>query len=200
MQEMRVQFLGREDPLEEKKATHSRNPAWKIAWTKKLGRLQSMRSQRNQTQLSNCNNNNITLKRFTYSQRKEIIRGWGPLGSILEFCPLYFLSPSTSKAVKRCWMRTRSSTLRATSKLSHLRFFRSINVFDAFMYSFSWNKYWRSTTSLALCQELEIHDEQETYDPYPCLVGKMNQINTKCETVCSTSVKNVSYTVLWKPI
>ena len=40
------------------------------------------------------------------------------------------------------------------------------------MYSFSWNKYWRSTTSLALCQVLEIHDEQGIYDPYPCLGGK----------------------------
>ena len=40
------------------------------------------------------------------------------------------------------------------------------------MYSFSWNKYWRSTTSLALCQVLEIHDEQGIYDPYPCLGGE----------------------------
>ena len=102
MQEMRVQFLGREDPVEEEKATHSRTLAWKIVWTKKLGRLQSMTSQKSQTQLSNCNNNNnnITPKCFTYSQGKEIIRGWGSLGSILEFCPLYFLSPSTSKVVE----------------------------------------------------------------------------------------------------
>ena len=49
MQEMRVQFLGREDPLEEEKATHSRIPAWKMAWTEKLGRLQSMRSQESDT-------------------------------------------------------------------------------------------------------------------------------------------------------
>ena len=33
MQEMRVQFLGQEDPLEEKMATHSSILALKIPWT-----------------------------------------------------------------------------------------------------------------------------------------------------------------------
>ena len=37
---------GREDPLEEGKATHSSILAWKIPWTEKPGRLQSMGSQR----------------------------------------------------------------------------------------------------------------------------------------------------------
>ena len=41
-----VQFLGQEDPLEEKMATHSSILAWKIPWTEKSGRLQSMGSQR----------------------------------------------------------------------------------------------------------------------------------------------------------
>ena len=46
MQEMRVRSLGREDPLEEEMATHSCILAWRIPWTKKLGGLQSMGSQR----------------------------------------------------------------------------------------------------------------------------------------------------------
>ena len=46
MQEMQVQFLGREDPLEEGMVTHSSILAWKIPWTEEPGRLQSMRSQR----------------------------------------------------------------------------------------------------------------------------------------------------------
>ena len=46
MQESRVQSLGREDPLEEETATHSRTLAWKIPWTEDPGRLQSMGSQR----------------------------------------------------------------------------------------------------------------------------------------------------------
>jgi len=32
-QEMKVQFLGREDPLEEGMTTHSRILAWRIPWT-----------------------------------------------------------------------------------------------------------------------------------------------------------------------
>ena len=37
MQETQVQSLGREDPLEEEMATHSRIFAWKIPWTEKPG-------------------------------------------------------------------------------------------------------------------------------------------------------------------
>ena len=40
--EMRVQFLGWEDPLEEEMATHSSILAWKISWTEERGGLQSM--------------------------------------------------------------------------------------------------------------------------------------------------------------
>ena len=39
MQEIRVQSLGREDPLEKEMATHSSTLAWKIAWTEEDGRL-----------------------------------------------------------------------------------------------------------------------------------------------------------------
>ena len=46
MQETRVRSLGWEDPLEKEMATHSRTLAWKIPWTEKPGRLQSMGSQR----------------------------------------------------------------------------------------------------------------------------------------------------------
>ena len=38
-------ILGQEDPLEEGMATHSGILAWRIPWTEKPGRLQSMRSQ-----------------------------------------------------------------------------------------------------------------------------------------------------------
>ena len=43
---MQVQFLGLEDPLEEGTAIHSSIFAWRIPWTKELGRLQSIGSQR----------------------------------------------------------------------------------------------------------------------------------------------------------
>ena len=45
-QEMGVQSLGREDPLEKEMATHSSSLAWKIPWMVEAGRLQSMGLQR----------------------------------------------------------------------------------------------------------------------------------------------------------
>ena len=46
MQEIRVQSLGREDPLEKEMVTHSSILAWRIPRTEEPGRLQSMESQR----------------------------------------------------------------------------------------------------------------------------------------------------------
>ena len=45
MQETRVRFLGWEDTLEKEMATHCNILAWRIPWTEKPGRLQSMGSQ-----------------------------------------------------------------------------------------------------------------------------------------------------------
>ena len=45
-QEMQIQSLGQEDPLEEEMAIHSSILAWETPRTVKLGRLQSMGSQR----------------------------------------------------------------------------------------------------------------------------------------------------------
>ena len=46
MRETWVRSLGREDPLEKGKATHSGTLVWKIPWTEKPGRLQSIGLQR----------------------------------------------------------------------------------------------------------------------------------------------------------
>ena len=46
VQEIWVQSLGQEDPLEKEMTTHSSTLAWKIPWMEELGRLQSMGSQR----------------------------------------------------------------------------------------------------------------------------------------------------------
>ena len=46
MQEMWVQSLGQEDPLEEEMATRSNILAWEIPWTEEPGGLQSMGLQR----------------------------------------------------------------------------------------------------------------------------------------------------------
>ena len=55
MQEMWVGSLGQKDPLEEEMtvmAILSSILAWEIPWTEEPGGLQSMRSQKNWTQLS----------------------------------------------------------------------------------------------------------------------------------------------------
>ena len=46
MQEMQVQFLGREDSLEEKLATHASILTWEIPWVEETDRLQSTGLQR----------------------------------------------------------------------------------------------------------------------------------------------------------
>ena len=51
-QEVQVQSLGQEDPLEKGMATHSSILAWRIPWTEEPGGLQSMGSQRVRHNLS----------------------------------------------------------------------------------------------------------------------------------------------------
>ena len=46
MQETWVQFLGREDSMEEGMAIHSSILAWRIPWTEEPGGIQSMGSRR----------------------------------------------------------------------------------------------------------------------------------------------------------
>ena len=48
----RVRSLGLEESLQKEMATHSSILAWEISWTEEPGGLQSMRSQKSQTQLS----------------------------------------------------------------------------------------------------------------------------------------------------
>ena len=44
MQEIEVQSLGQENPLEKEMATHSSSLAWKTPWMEEAGRLQAMGS------------------------------------------------------------------------------------------------------------------------------------------------------------
>ena len=59
---MRVQSLGREDPLEEGMATHFSFLAWEIPWTEESGRLQSVRPQRGGHDQSNLAHMHTCLK------------------------------------------------------------------------------------------------------------------------------------------
>ena len=49
LQEMWVQSLGQEDPLEKEKAPHSSILAWEISWTEEPGGLQSVELQESDT-------------------------------------------------------------------------------------------------------------------------------------------------------
>ena len=49
MQETWVRSLGQKDPLEKEMAAYSSILAWKIPWTEKPGRLQSVGSQKSRT-------------------------------------------------------------------------------------------------------------------------------------------------------
>ena len=53
MQEIQVQFLGREVPLEEGMATHSSILTWRISWTEKFGGLPSSSVQFSHSVMSN---------------------------------------------------------------------------------------------------------------------------------------------------
>ena len=53
MQEMHVQFLGQEDPLEKETTAHSSILAWRILWTQEPDGLQLMGLQKSWTRLSN---------------------------------------------------------------------------------------------------------------------------------------------------
>ena len=70
MQEMWVQSLGQEDPLEKGMAIHSSILAWKIPWTEDPGGLQSIGSQRVR--------NDWVTKTFTFHYSDGNVR----------FCPL----------------------------------------------------------------------------------------------------------------
>ena len=52
MQEVWVQSLGREDPLEKETAAHSRILAWEIPWAEEAGWLQPERLRNSQARLS----------------------------------------------------------------------------------------------------------------------------------------------------
>ena len=67
MQETWIWSLGQEDPLEKEMATHSSTLAWKIPWTEKPGRLQSMGSQRV------GHNWATSLTLLTYSRFEELV-------------------------------------------------------------------------------------------------------------------------------
>ena len=64
MQEMQVQSLGWEDPLEKKMATHSGTVAWEIPWTEEPGGLQSMGSQRVGHDLATKEQQSITSSKY----------------------------------------------------------------------------------------------------------------------------------------
>ena len=83
-QETWIWSLGREDPLEKERVTHSRILAWEILWTEEPGGLQSMGSQRVRHDWT-CTHNNSSqpILRFwanlTYWAKNHSMFGSGKL-------------------------------------------------------------------------------------------------------------------------
>ena len=74
MQEMGIQSLSQEDPLEKEMATHSSILAWKIPWTEEPGGLQSMGSQRvGQDLVTKQQNNARELWNILLQERKNVV-------------------------------------------------------------------------------------------------------------------------------
>ena len=67
-QEIQVQFLGQEDPLEKEMATHSSVLAWEIPWIKEAGRLQSMGVEKAWDTTQRLNNNKSSLLTTYYNK------------------------------------------------------------------------------------------------------------------------------------
>ena len=65
MQELQVQSLGQEDPLEEEMATYSRILAWEIPWTEEPGGLQSKAWQKSWTRLSDGARSHVLCEQST---------------------------------------------------------------------------------------------------------------------------------------
>ena len=66
MRETRVQFLGREDPLEEEMATHSSTLAWEIPSKEEPGMLQSMALQSVRNDLATEHTTHISNTNFRF--------------------------------------------------------------------------------------------------------------------------------------
>ena len=74
MQEMGIQSLSQEDPLEKEMATHSSILAWKIPRTEEPGGLQSMGSQRvGQDLVTKQQNNARELWNILLQERKNVV-------------------------------------------------------------------------------------------------------------------------------
>ena len=71
-QETWVRSLDQEDPLEKEMATHSSTLAWKIPWTEKPSRLQSMGSQKVGRNWATSQGDKRAVYRKLYTLMKEI--------------------------------------------------------------------------------------------------------------------------------
>ena len=71
----RVRFLGLEDPVEKEMATPSSILAWEIPWTEEPGRLQSMGSRRDWTQLSDSKLHKHVAQLWPMRCQRQFARG-----------------------------------------------------------------------------------------------------------------------------
>ena len=98
-QEVRVQPLGWEDPLEEEMATHSNILGWRIPWTEESGKvqytgLQRVRHDRACTHSVNCIKKQIELKNLSPSCLCQSY-----FFSLVELVSSFHIEPNTFSSI-----------------------------------------------------------------------------------------------------
>ena len=91
VRETQVQSLGRKVPLEKEMATHSSIPAWKIPWTEKPDRLQSMGVTKSRTRLSDFTSLHFTSLHFTSLHVRILPAIVGIYLAYVSWLPPYFI-------------------------------------------------------------------------------------------------------------
>ena len=83
MQEMQVQSLAQENPLEKEMATHSSILAWEVLWTEEPGRLQSMGLQEESDTTYQLNHELLSCYLVVLVLYGNYIKGYNSLSRIV---------------------------------------------------------------------------------------------------------------------
>ena len=123
MQETRVWFLHLEDPLEEEMATYSNILAWRIPWTEKPGRLQSMGLQRVENDLETKQEQQQSswslMEWCVFSSVLSLFLSLKPL--VWQTWPCLRTGPRSFSQLEMLWMSLRSIMRLTGPKSSSLK-------------------------------------------------------------------------------
>ena len=160
MQETWVQSLGQEDPLEKEMATNSNILAWKIPWTVKPGRVQSMRTQR----IGHNWANSLSLSPVI-DGIFSTFSSFQLLSNVRLFVTPWIAVCQASLSITNSWSSLRLTAIKSAMPSSHLILCRpllllplippSIRVFsNELTLCMRWPKYWSFSLSIIPSKEI----------------------------------------------